>query len=94
VSDVDGIQRIFRLRADGTGERRVAARALRTLMKVFPDEQWAILRVGNSGRCDIAAYRVGGDTVPVTIAATPAEEYFGTRLTPPDRVRVRRERPP
>jgi serine/threonine-protein kinase len=76
VSDVDGIQKIFRMRADGTGGRRVVARAFTTADEGFlsADEQWAILRVGSSGRRDIVAYHVG-DSTPVMIAATDAEEH-------------------
>ena len=76
VSDVDGIQKIFRIRADGTGGRHVVARAFTNTDEgaLSADEQWAVLRVGNSGRRDVVAYHAG-DTVPVMIAATPAEEY-------------------
>ena len=77
VSDVDGIQKIFTMRADGTGGRRVAAKAFTNADEGFlsADEQWAILRVGNSGRRDIVAYPTGRDSAPVMLAATAAEEY-------------------
>jgi len=76
VSDVEGIQKIFKIRADGTGGRRVVARAFTNADEgaLSADEQWAVLRVRTSGRRDVVAYRAG-DTVPVMIAATPAEEY-------------------
>ena len=76
VSDADGIQKIFKMRADGTGGRRVVARAFTNADEgaLSADEQWAVLRVGNSGRRDVVAYHAG-DTVPVMIAATAAEEY-------------------
>jgi serine/threonine-protein kinase len=85
VSDVDGIQKIFRIRADGTGGRHVVARAFTNTDEgaLSADEQWAVLRVGNSGRRDVVAYHAG-DTVPVMIAATPAEEYSPT-LSPDGR---------
>ncbi len=78
LSNRDGKLEAWQRNADGSGEpERIAADA-RNLFEIrySPDGQWLLYRTDDvaAGRGDIFARRVTGDTTPVVVAATDAEE--------------------
>ena len=64
--------------ADGNGGDRLLARTGRLIQAVAwtPDGHWLLLRTDNTepNRGDIIGVRVGGDSTPVALVATPYEE--------------------
>ena len=64
--------------ADGTGSDRRLARLDRLVQEVAwsPDGRWLILRTDNgaAGAGDLVGVRVGGDTTPVSLVASPFTE--------------------
>jgi Tol biopolymer transport system component len=85
----DGTGRLWERRADGAGrpapvpmaEKRSAWEGLWS-----PDGRWIVYRTsdGDAGNGDILAVRTSGDTTPVPLVATRAQEY-GPALSPDGR---------
>ena len=75
---------VWTKRADGGGQASLVADARRSIFEVEStrDGRWLIYRTDDErpemGRGDIVAIRVGGDTVPVPLVATAAEETSPT----------------
>jgi hypothetical protein len=69
---------LIRRRADGTGQDSVLVRGRLDEGLVSPDGRWAVFRRGASsaasGGRDIFGQRLGADTVPVPLLATPYDE--------------------
>ena len=76
VSDLDGLSSLYRASADGTGglERIVAFPRSIDEGVWSRDGRWFLFRAGSGGGRDIFALRLG-DSVPVPIVASEAEEY-------------------
>jgi serine/threonine-protein kinase len=76
VSDLDGLSSLYRASADGTGGlERIVAFARSIDEGVWSrDGRWFLFRAGSGGGRDIFALRLG-DSVPVPIVASEAEEY-------------------
>ena len=69
---------VYARTADGTGTDRLLAKLDRPVQEVewSPDGRWLLLRTdnGSAGAGDLVAVRVGGDSAPVTLVATPFTE--------------------
>jgi serine/threonine-protein kinase len=80
ISDVDGQPGAFFTAADGTGAVEPLPLAGRSVDEGTwtRDGRWLVVRAGSGSGRDLYAIRVGGDTTPVTLAATEAEEYAPT----------------
>ncbi|MEP7326040.1 MAG: protein kinase [Gemmatimonadota bacterium] len=78
VSDRSGARALYRQRADGSGAAQLLATDPRGLRSGFesPDGRWLVLRSmeGTVGRGDILGLRIGVDTAPVPLVATPFRE--------------------
>jgi hypothetical protein len=67
---------IWIARADGSGEPKVLANLQRAINAASwsNDGKWLVAQVRSGGARDIVAWRVGADSVPESIVATPADE--------------------
>jgi eukaryotic-like serine/threonine-protein kinase len=89
ISNRGGVDAVWAQRADGVG---AATQMVHSDMAVFealwsPDGRWLVYRTDDdagAGRGDILAIRTDGDTTPVALVATPAEET-GPAISPDSR---------
>jgi len=77
TSDVGGQPGVFTAAADGTGAIEPLPLGARAVEEGSwtRDGRWLVVRVGSGSGRDLYAVRVGGDTTPVALATTEAEEY-------------------
>ena len=77
MSDFDGTGAAYRAASDGSGTIELIATSPKSVDEGAwsRDGQWLLLRLGAGGGRDIYAMRIGVDSVPKPILATPADEY-------------------
>jgi serine/threonine-protein kinase len=78
VRDSQGTSMVYGRRVDGVAPERQLARLDRQVQEVTwsPDGTWLIMRTDNglAGAGDLVGVRVGGDTTPVPLVASPFTE--------------------